>query len=82
QQSPSSESSEYSSSVYQYSALRKYPYTVYNGFPVLATNPSPAISDIAAAVAFTSGTFATVGSTLRGCQCVELVQILDVPVPS
>ncbi|KAA6394262.1 MAG: hypothetical protein EZS28_010211 [Streblomastix strix] len=34
---------------------------------------------LAAAVAFTSGTFAILGSTLRGCQCVALVYILAVP---
>ncbi|KAA6396191.1 MAG: hypothetical protein EZS28_008279 [Streblomastix strix] len=40
----------------------------------LAHNPS-----VAAAVAFTSGTFATVGSILRGTQCVVLAYLFEVP---
>ncbi|KAA6338696.1 MAG: hypothetical protein EZS28_052677, partial [Streblomastix strix] len=34
---------------------------------------------LAAAVAFTNGTFAVVGSTFNGCQCVVLAYILAVP---
>ncbi|KAA6355554.1 MAG: hypothetical protein EZS28_048919, partial [Streblomastix strix] len=34
---------------------------------------------LAAAVAFTNGTFTLLGSTFNGCQCVALEYTLDVP---
>ncbi|KAA6387245.1 MAG: hypothetical protein EZS28_017230 [Streblomastix strix] len=34
---------------------------------------------LAAAVAFTNGTFAVVGSTFNGCQCVALAYTLAMP---